>query len=66
MTFPEAMAQVIEGRKVTRLEWNNGDHCFLGTPYLSIFRTAGGKEHQWLVNDGDMKANDWVLVTDKN
>lgn len=58
--FPEAMRQVIDGKKVARLDWGNIDYCFLYNGWLSICRE--GKFHTWLVNDGDLMGQDWVVL----
>jgi hypothetical protein len=63
LSFPDAMKEVIDGKSVTRKEWNNNDYCFLEGPWLSISRN--GKIHQWVVNDGDMTAYDWFVVESK-
>jgi hypothetical protein len=60
MDFPEAMRAVIEGNKITRLEWHNSDYAFLHGDRLRLMREGG--LHDWLVSDGDMLAQDWVIV----
>lgn len=59
--FPEAMRRVIDGRKITRLEWGtNNSYGLLKDGRLMIY--VEGKLHQWLVSDGDMLATDWVVL----
>ena len=60
MSFPDAMQEIIFGNKVARLEWQNGDYCFLKDSWLTIFTKDAF--HTWTVNDGDMMAQDWVVV----
>jgi len=60
MSFPDAMREVIHGNKVRRIAWGNKDYCFLKGEWLSIF--TKGEFHTWLVNDGDLEANDWIRV----
>lgn len=62
--FPEAIRQIIAGRKVSRVEWANQDYGFLNNDLLSISRN--GNFHSWIVNDGDMLANDWMVVNESN
>jgi len=64
MSFPDAIREIISGRKVTRLEWNNTDCGLLKDGYLMINRN--GFFHQWLVNDGDLLALDWVTLPEGN
>lgn len=65
MTFGDAIQAILSGNKVARLEWKNQDYGFLAQDgYLSINRN--GNNHQWLVNDGDMQATDWVIFEGAN
>lgn len=64
-SFPDAMRQVLEGKRITRLDWHD-EQTFgiLKDGYLMIF--INGKFNQWIVNDGDMEAMDWVVLPDSN
>ena len=64
MSFTEAIQSIIDGKRVTRLEWANSDYCFIKGEYLSI-RTKG-QEHTWLVREVDMTGNDWVVLPTSN
>ena len=62
-TFPEAMQKVIDGKKVSRLEWNNEDtYGFLNGKHLSIHYSDKKENFQWIVSDGDMLGTDWIVV----
>lgn len=66
MDLPAAMREIIANRRVARLEWNNHDYCWLNGDWLSIFRDDSAEnpgEHRWLVNKGDMLAQDWFVVS---
>lgn len=73
MDFTAAIKSVLEGKRVTRLEWNNPD-IFLfmfmwgqmnpdvpAGKYLSI-HNAEGHVHPLYMSDGDMLGDDWVEV----
>ena len=61
MSFPDAMREVINGKKVRRLSWpTSTDHGLLKDGYLTIH--TKGKYHNWLVNDGDMEGEDWIVI----
>ena len=63
MSFPDAMREVIKGKKVTRISWANEDYCFLKGEWLTIY--IKGAFHTWLVSEGDMvDAEDWIEVID--
>ena len=62
MSFPRAMEAVIDGKRVTRLEWaNKNEFGELKDGFLMIHTTKDGKFHQWIVNDGDLTAHDWIV-----
>lgn len=62
MSFPDAMREIIRGKRVRRLEWENEEeNCFLKDGWLSIF--INGAIHAWKVSDGDMEGQDWIVVT---
>lgn len=61
MDFPDAMRAVIEGRQITKLEWDDPDSiCELRGQFLMIRRD--NTWYKWLINDGDMFGQDWVVV----
>lgn len=59
MNFPDAMKQIIAGKKVSRIGWANNDYCLLKDGWLSIFTKEAF--HTWSVNDGDMEGEDWFV-----
>lgn len=60
MTFPEAMAEVVKGKKVTRVEWKDvNEYGIFADGWLTIH--TQGAFHKWLVNDGDLLATDWKV-----
>ena len=65
-TFPEAIAAVIDGKRITKLEWNdNSIYGFLGTDgYLKI--NLPEKLSDWTLRDADMKGLDWIILEASN
>lgn len=73
MDFPTAMKQVIKGQRVTRLEWENPDIWLMmfywgqinpkvqAGKYLSIHH-ADGAVSPLYIGDGDLLADDWIVV----
>ena len=61
MTFPEAVKAIIDGKKVTKLEWENEEVYLFLDNYLRIMKTDGTK-HVLLVSEGDILGTDWVIV----
>ncbi len=65
LTFSEAMEEIINGRKVTRLEWSsNEDYGYISNGYLTIH--TKGKDFTWTVRDVDMKSDDWCVLPQVN
>jgi len=61
LDFPDAIRAVIIGQRVTRLEWNNPDiYGQIRHGMLQIHRD--GDWFNWLVNDGDLLATDWIVL----
>lgn len=60
MTFAQAMEAVIDGHAITKLEWKNKEiFCLLKSGILTIHNEKGF--HSWIINDGDMTGNDWII-----
>jgi hypothetical protein len=61
LTFPEAMQAVIDGKHISKLEWENKDHfAELRNGSLMIHLANGW--HTWTVSEGDMMGTDWVTL----
>lgn len=61
MTLPDALREVVRGKSITRVGWMNNDWCELRDSWLMIRRD--NVWHRWIINDGDLLADDWVVVT---
>lgn len=64
MSFFDALKKIQAGKMVKRISWGNQDYCLLKDTFLMIFRN--GKFHNWIINDGDMEGQDWIIVTELN
>ena len=61
LSFYDAIREIMEGKRVARLEWpNKADYCLLQDTFLTIF--IKGEFHQWSINDGDVEGIDWVVL----
>jgi len=63
MTFYKAIEKILEGKKVTKLEWDNEDYCFLKGEILHINRD--GQDHKWIISEADIVGEDFVVKNDK-
>lgn len=65
LTFPDAMREVINGKKVTKLEWATSEVFLqLKDGFLKIYRDS--KYYDLIVSEGDMIGTDWVVVEESN
>lgn len=63
VSFPAAVLLLTKNKKIRRLGWEDKtEYGYLGTDgFVKIFK--GGKDYDWMINDGDILAEDWVVVT---
>jgi len=69
LDFYQALKLVVEGKRIKRKEWeevNFRDYGFIDQPsgLLKIFGGSkqDGKIHDWILNYGDITANDWIAI----
>lgn len=65
MTFCEALKKTLEGKKITRVEWE--DKTTFGemrNNELMIF--IRGEYHSWTIVPGDITADDWYVLPIEN
>lgn len=60
MDFIDAMKEIINFKKVSRVSWGNGDYCLMKDGWLTIF--TKGDFHTWTINDGDTDGQDWTVI----
>jgi len=62
MDFYDALRELAGGRRIRKLEWPNpGDYGILRNSRVQIFLTKDGLFHDWILNDGDLAGDDWVI-----
>lgn len=64
MSFFDALKKIQIGKMATRISWANKDYCLMKDGFLSIY--TKGEFHSWLVSEGDMEGQDWIVVTELN
>lgn len=63
--FSNAIQQLIEGKKIRRMEWEDKEeYGLLKDSWLTIHHQ--GKFSQWMVNEGDLLAEDWIVLPEGN
>jgi len=62
MDFPSAMREVITGKKITKIEWDNKSiYGELKDGFLML-RKKDGKYYQWIISEADMVGDDWIII----
>ena len=58
MDFPDAIREVMIGKRIQRLEWHDSEFGFIRKDFLTIHRNE--EDFNWIVSAGDMQATDYV------
>ena len=62
MSFPEAIKAIIDGKKITKLEWNDPEVFGVLRDGLLMLYGPDEEWHKWIISDGDLTGEDWVTV----
>ena len=64
MSFADAVESLLEGRQITRREWNDSATYILLAEdnHLRIHKSDTKQLHDLIVTRGDMEATDWIIV----
>ena len=62
MDFSVAIRQVIDGKKITRVDWAKPEvFVYISNTILTI-KMEDGLNHQWILSEDDLMALDWVVI----
>lgn len=65
LSFPDAIREVLNGKRITRIGWeDNQTYGLLKDGFLMI--SLKGDFRQWIVSDGDMEGIDWIVLPESN
>ena len=60
MNFYDAIKEVVNGKKITKLEWGNDDYVFMRAEILHIH--TKGQDHRWVISEADIVGEDYILL----
>lgn len=64
MDFPAAIKKVIDGQKITRLEWKNKKYYGVLHNQFLMLHKPDSKLHAWTISEGDLWGKDWIVIGD--
>lgn len=65
--FFEALKAVLDGKRITKLEWNDKRSYLLLREGLLMLKKAGTEENKFFtltVSEADMTGLDWIILPD--
>lgn len=61
LTFCNALGKMLEGKKVSKREWENTEeYGLIKAEILHIHR--GGEDHRWVISEADIAGTDYFIV----
>jgi hypothetical protein len=63
--FAEVIGRLLEGKKVTKIEWGDKrSYGLMKDTLLQLHKKGEAEEvtHPWILNDGDLTGWDWVVL----
>ena len=65
LDFFEALKMVADGKKMTRVEWNDKQlYGYLKDGFLQLDKNGEKDDvfHVWAIKDGDLYGEDWIIL----
>lgn len=62
MDFSVAIRQVVDGKKITRVDWAKPEAYAYLKDGILVIRLEDGLDHNWILSEEDLLALDWVLA----
>ena len=65
MSFTDAIKALLEGKRITKVEWGDKRHYGLLEDYILMLHKAGEAEkdtHPWILSEEDLVGEDWEVV----
>lgn len=66
LNFAQALGEVLEGKRITRLSWGDKrEYGLLADGLLSIHKAGESADttRPWIINDGDLTGLDWISLS---
>lgn len=61
--FYEALRHIVEGQRVTKLEWDNSEYWGQMLDGKLVLHKPDGIYYPWILSDGDVNGSDWLILS---
>ncbi len=62
LDFAEAVTELLAGKSVTKLEWNNLDYYGVLADSRLRLHKPDGELYDWILSEGDLSGKDYVVL----
>lgn len=62
LTFADALASVLAGESITKLEWRDPDIYGRLLDGKLVLYMHDKQFHPWILSDGDLLGTDWIVI----
>lgn len=62
MDFNEALDQLLDGKKIHKLEWNDLNYYGIMNKEILSLHKPDGKTYQWAISEADICGKDYVVI----
>ena len=62
LNFSEAMTEILAGKSVTKLEWDDKDYYGILADNRLRLHKPDGQLYDWILSEADLKGEDFVVL----
>ena len=65
LSFPKAIEQVIYGKKITKISWEDKSFFIsLHDKMLTLYKPEDNLHHPWTISEEDLIGEDWIVINE--
>ncbi|HSX45066.1 MAG TPA: hypothetical protein VLF39_03100 [Candidatus Saccharimonadales bacterium] len=62
LTFSEAIAELLAGKSITKLEWDDTDYYGVLADDRLRLHKPDGELYDWILSEADLKGDDFIVL----
>ena len=62
MNFSSAINMVVNGKKISKLEWNNREEYGVLKDGFLMLHKPDDQFYKWIISEGDLMGTDWIVI----